>query len=210
MKRFIVIVLDGFGMSAMADAATARPGDEIATTFGSILQDFPELKLPTLEKMGLMNAYGKESSQMRFSTAANFGKSELMHWGADTFMGHQEIMGTLPKRPIAQPFQMKVDATKAHLEAHGHKVEVRETDGLRYLLVDDYVCVGDNIDADLGMAYNCTAPLDYVTFEQELEIGRLVRDIATVNRVIPFGGTGNTIEDVLAAEETREGSRGDP
>jgi len=128
-----------------------------------------------------------------------------MHWGADTFMGHQEIMGTLPKRPIAQPFQMKVDATKAHLEAHGHKVEVRETDGLRYLLVDDYVCVGDNIDADLGMAYNCTAPLDYVTFEQELEIGRLVRDIATVNRVIPFGGTGNTIEDVLAAEETREG-----
>ena len=71
MKRFIVIVLDGFGMSAMADAATARPGDEIATTFGSILQDFPELKLPTLEKMGLMNAYGKESAQMHFSEKAS-------------------------------------------------------------------------------------------------------------------------------------------
>ena len=56
MKRFIVIVLDGFGMRAMADAATARPGDEIATTFGSILGEFPDLKLPTLEKLGLMNA----------------------------------------------------------------------------------------------------------------------------------------------------------
>ena len=127
-------------MSAMADAATARPGDEIATTFGSILADFPDLKLPTLEKLGLMNAYGKESARMSFSPNANCGKSELMHWGADTFMGHQEIMGTLPKVPVAQPFQMKVDATKAHLEAHGHKVEVRETNGLRYLLVDDYVC----------------------------------------------------------------------
>ena len=59
-KKFIVIVLDGFGMQAMADAATARPGDEVSSTFGSILQDYPDLKLPTLEKMGLMNAYGKE------------------------------------------------------------------------------------------------------------------------------------------------------
>ena len=73
MKRFIVIVLDGFGMRAMADAATARPGDEIATTLGSILADFPDLKLPTLEKLGLMNAYGKESARMHFSPAANAG-----------------------------------------------------------------------------------------------------------------------------------------
>lgn len=205
MKRFVVIVLDGFGMGAMADAATARPGDEVSSTLGSILSDFPDLKLPTLEKLGLMNAFGKESNRMKFSPTANAGKSELMHFGADTFMGHQEIMGTRPKKPEVQPFQLKVDAIKDHLEQTGHKVVVRETDGLRYLLVDDYVCVGDNIDADFGMAYNCTAPLDYISFEKELEIGQRVREIATVNRVIPFGGTGNTLEDVLAAEETREG-----
>lgn len=205
MKRFIVIVLDGFGMGAMADAKQTRPGDEVASTLGSILKDYPDSCFPTLEKLGLMNAFGKESEKMSFSPNANAGKSELMHWGADTFMGHQEIMGTLPKRPVVQPFQEKVDAIKAHLEQHGHKVEVRETEGLRYLLVDDYVTVADNIDADFGMAYNCTAPLDFISFEKELEIGHLVREIATVNRVIPFGGTGNTIEDVLAAEETREG-----
>ena len=205
MKRFVVIVLDGFGMGAMADAATARPGDEVASTLGSILKDFPDSRFPNLEKLGLMNAFGRESKRMSFSPAANAGRSELMHWGADTFMGHQEIMGTLPKIPTAQPFQEKVDDIKAHLEENVHKTVVRETQGLRYLLVDDYVCVGDNIDADFGMAYNCTAPLDYISFEKELEIGHLVRDIATVNRVIPFGGTGNTIEDVLAAEEIREG-----
>ena len=37
---------------------------------------------------------------MKFSDTANFGKSELMHYGADTFMGHQEIMGTRPKNHI--------------------------------------------------------------------------------------------------------------
>lgn len=203
MNRFIVIVLDGFGMGAMADARQARPGDEAATTLGSILKVYPDTKLPALERLGLMNAFGKESAQMHFAPAANAGRAELMHFGADTFMGHQEIMGTLPKRPLVQPFQEKADAIKEHLEAHGHLVEVRQTNGLRYLLVDHYVTVADNIDADYGMAYNCTAPLDSIPFEKELEIGHLVREIATVNRVIVFGGTGNTIEDVLAAEEIR-------
>lgn len=203
-KRFIVIVLDGFGMQAMADAATARPGDEVSSTLGSILHDYPDLKLPHLEALGLMNAFGKESNQMKFSQKAVWGRSELMHFGADTFMGHQEIMGSFPKKPLVQPFQEKVDDIKKHLEENGHKVEIKTNGHLKYLLVDDYCTVGDNIDADLGMAYNCTAPLDYMTFEKELEIGRLVREIATVNRVIPFGGTGNTIDDVLAAEETRQ------
>lgn len=203
MNKFIVIVLDGFGMGAMADAKQARPGDEVATTLGSILKVYPDTKLPTLERLGLMNAFGKESAQMHFAPKANAGRAELMHFGADTFMGHQEIMGTLPKRPLVQPFQEKVDAIKEHLEAHGHLVEVRQTNGLRYLLVDHYVTVADNIDADYGMAYNCTAPLGSIPFEKELEIGHLVREIATVNRVIVFGGTGNTIDDVLAAEEIR-------
>ena len=202
-KRFIVIVLDGFGMGAMKDAATARPGDEVSHTFRSILEHYPDLKLPHLEALGLMNVYGKESNKMQFSSKAVCGKSELMHFGADTFMGHQEIMGTKPKKPLVQPFQEKVDEIAQHLKDKGHKVEVRSNSGLRYLLVDDYCTVADNIDADFGMAYNCTAPLDYLSFEKELEIGRCVREVATVNRVIPFGGTGTTLEDILNAEETR-------
>lgn len=202
-KRFIVIVLDGFGMGAMKDAATARPGDEVSHTFRSILEHYLDLKLPHLEALGLMNVYGKESNMMKFSPRAVCGKSELMHFGADTFMGHQEIMGTKPKKPLVQPFQEKVDEIAQHLKDKGHKVEVRSNSGLRYLLVDDYCTVADNIDADFGMAYNCTAPLDYLSFEKELEIGRCVREVATVNRVIPFGGTGTTLEDILNAEETR-------
>ena len=203
-QRFVVIVLDGFGIGAMSDATTARPGDESSSTLGSILNNYPDLKLPALERLGLMNAFGKTSKNMRFSKEANFGKCELMHFGADTFMGHQEIMGTLPKVPKVQPFQDKVDEVAEHLLSLGHKVDVISRGKLRYLLVDDACTVADNIDADFGMAYNCTAPLDVMPFEKELELARQVREVVTVNRVIPFGGTGNTIKDILAAEETRE------
>ena len=205
MRRFVVIVLDGFGMGAMKDAREVRPGDEAASTLGSILKDFPDSYFPNLERLGLMNAFGSESRRMRFSASANAGRAELMHWGADTFMGHQEIMGTLPKKPAAQPFQEKIEEIRRHLLQTGHEAEVRETKGLRYLLVDRFVTVADHIDADYGMAYNCTAPLDFISFEEEMEIGRRVREAATVNRVIPFGGTGTTLADILAAEEIREG-----
>lgn len=205
MKRFVVIVLDGFGIGAMDDAATERPGDEKSSTLGSILRDCPDLKLPNLERLGIMNAYGKESDEMKFSSTANFGKSELMHFGADTFMGHQEIMGTLPKKPEEHPFQEKVDEVAEHLKANGHKVEIVEREGLRYVVCDDYVTVADNLEADLGMCYNVTAPLDYISFEDEYEVARLVREVVTVGRVIVFGGTGNNMQDLYNAEETKFG-----
>lgn len=204
MKRFVVIVLDGFGVGAMDDAKMARPGDERANTLRSILDNHPDMKLPNLERLGLMNAYGAESSHMLVSADANFGRLELMHFGADTFMGHQEIMGTFPRKPEVHPFQEKVDEVTAHLREHGHKVEILEQRGLRYVLCDDYVTVGDNLEADLGMCYNVTAPLDYISFEKELAIGQLVREIVTVGRVIVFGGKGNSIKDLLEAEEVKE------
>lgn len=205
MSRFIVIVLDGFGIGAMKDAAVARPGDEKANTLRSILRDHPDLHLPALERLGLMNAYGRESECMKFAPHANYGKSELMHFGADTFMGHQEIMGTLPKKPDVHPFQQKVDIVAQHLRQAGHKVDIIDRGGLRYVLCDDYVTVADNLEADLGMCYNVTAPLDFIPFEKEYAIAECVREVVTVGRVIVFGGTGNTMQDLWNAEEIRQG-----
>ena len=204
-KRFVVIVLDGFGIGAMNDAARERPGDEKANTLRSILSDYPDMKLANLEQLGLMNAFGAESNDMKYCESANFGMSELMHFGADTFMGHQEIMGTLPKRPTMHPFQEKVDEVYQHLKENGHKVEFVVRGNLRYIVCDDYVTVADNLEADLGMCYNVTAPLDYISFEKEYEIAKLVREVVTVGRVIVFGGTGNTMEDLYRAEEIKEG-----
>lgn len=204
MNRFIVIVLDGFGIGAMEDTKLKRPADVPANTLKSILRVYPDLRLPTLEKMGLMNAAGFESKHMKFCAIANFGKSALMHDGADTFMGHQEIMGTLPEKPVLQCLNDQLLPVKTALIDAGYKVQEIKSEGLTYFLVEDFVAVADNIDSDLGQAINCIAPLDNISFEKLLEIARVVRKSVTLNRVIPFGGTGNTIEDILAAQEVKE------
>ena len=58
------------------------------------------------------------------------------------------------------------------------------------------------------MCYNVTAPLDFISFEKEYELARLVRRAMTVGRVIVFGVTGNTMEYLYKAEEIKEGKLG--
>lgn len=58
MARFVVLVIDSFGVGAMKDVTLVRPQDAGANTCGHILSQLPHLQLPTLEKMGLINALG--------------------------------------------------------------------------------------------------------------------------------------------------------
>ncbi|MCU7700996.1 hypothetical protein ODV97_14800 [Enterococcus gallinarum] len=60
MGRFVVIVLDSFGVGAMNDVQEVRPRDIGSTTAGHIIRDIPNIQIPTLEKLGLMNALGRK------------------------------------------------------------------------------------------------------------------------------------------------------
>lgn len=204
MKRFVVIVLDGFGIGETSDVAEVRKEDLGANTLGAILKEYPELKLANLEKLGLMNAFGKESDNMKFSSNAVFGYSGLMHYGADTFAGHQEIMGTKPKMPLIEPISCKLDEIETELKENGYKTRFIIKDNLKLLVVNEVATIGDNIEADYGMVYNVTGVLSEICFEKLLEIGKIVRKIAKVNRVIVFGGTKSTIADLENAVMTKD------
>lgn len=58
MARFVVLVIDSFGVGAMKDVTLVRPQDAGANTCGHILSQLPHLQLPALEKLGLINALG--------------------------------------------------------------------------------------------------------------------------------------------------------
>lgn len=205
MKRFVVMVLDGFGIGAMEDVPKVRPQDQGACTLRSLIRSHPDLYLPSLERLGLMNALGEESSCMRFSPSAVWGRASLMHWGADTFWGHQEIMGTLPKRPVESPFAAVADKVAEALSRAGHRVELRGLGGEKnLLLVDGVVTVADNLEADPGQNYNVMGALDAVSFDRVLDIGRIVREIVQVSRVICFGNPSVGIDRILAAMEERD------
>lgn len=209
MNRFVVIVLDGFGIGAMEDVPEVRPQDAGACTLGSLLKSHPDLYLPNLERLGLMNALGRESACMRFSPSAVWGRASLMHWGADTFWGHQEIMGTLPRRPVEAPFSSVIEDVADALRGAAHRVEYRSLAGCvgdhekSILLVDEFITIADNLEADPGQNYNVMGALDAVSFGRVLSVGRTVRALVRVARVICFGNPSVGIDRMLAAMQEK-------
>ena len=199
MGRFIVIVLDSYGVGAMSDVEKVRPRDIGSNTAGHILEKNPDLKIPTLESLGLMNALGYETATHKFSPDANFGTSNLAHHGADSFLGHQEIMGTTPKIPLVQPFNQRIDDVEENLLKHGYKVRRFGEVGKQILIVNEAATVGDNLETDYGQVYNVSACLDLLTFEEIKQIGFAVREVVQVDRVIAFGGQQINLDNLLAA-----------
>jgi phosphopentomutase len=204
LGRFIVVVLDSFGVGTMEDVPAVRPRDIGANTCKHILEARPKLHLHTLEKLGLMNALGEEIGTMKFSPTALYGTSDLMHEGGDTFLGHQEIMGTLPKRPLIQAFNEVIDDVYHALIENGYEVKY-VGEKVKLLLVNNCITVGDNLETDLGQVYNVTGCLDFIDFAGITAIGKIVRSVVKVSRVIAFGGEGITIDHLLAAIGERNG-----
>lgn len=209
MNKFLVLVIDSFGVGAMEDVAKVRPQDIGANTCGHILQTFPALRLPALEKLGLINALHMAApdfndSVMRANHAAAFGVAQLQHEGGDTFMGHQEIMGTLPLPPVRMPFSSVIDNVKAALIHAGYQVEQQRVSGLSLLWVNDAVAIGDNLEADLGQVFNICANLSAISFSDVESIGRIVRAQVEVGRVIAYGGLLESSAQILAAIETKQ------
>lgn len=202
--RFIVIVLDSYGVGYMDDVLEVRPRDFGANTCKHIIDKVPYLKLENLEKLGLMNALGENYGEMKMNPEAVFGKSKLMHHGGDTFLGHQEIMGTRPVKPLIAPFSHYIDKVYDELIKEGYKVE-KIGDNIQYLWVNDCVAVADNLETDLGQVYNVTTTFQKISFEEELKIGEIVRKVVEVERVIVFGGTEATIESIKDAKEEKKG-----
>lgn len=199
MGRFIVVVLDGFGVGEMPDVDKIRPQDKGANTCAHIFKEKPTLSLPTLSKLGLGNIVG--GNTIPYSEDAVYGQAELMHEGADTFFGHQEIMGTRPEKPYEGPIKKDLAAIEAALLENGYTVRRYKGEKESFLIVNECVTVADNIECDPGLAYNVTGALDDIPFEEQLKIGKLVRSIAKVPRVITFSGRGIHLENMLAAVE---------
>lgn len=201
--KFIVIVLDGFGVGAMDDVPEVRPADTGSNTCRHIFETVPGLTLPNLSGLGLANILGQAFPGLPKSGSATYGRARLAHYWADTFFGHQEIMGTEPKMPFGEPINNgEIEPIASALRAADFNVKIHSvSNGHSLLVVDDACTVADNIECDPGQAFNVTAAIDDIPFERELEIGRIVRSLAKVPRVITFGGRCVDLDDLLSAIE---------
>lgn len=201
-RRAIILILDSLGVGYMEDAKDYHPEDIGANTFAHILDAVPALNIPAFEKLGI-NKILNHSSLKKEVNIASYGTCNLMHQGADSFEGHNEIMGTKPKKSYLAPFITNIGEVKRALEKEGYTVTIPNFE-LPYLLIDDLVIAADNIETDYGQIYNVSAPLDYISFSEVMKIGQIVRDIVKVNRVIVLGGENVTPGHLQRSVEKRE------
>lgn len=187
MSRFILLVLDGFGVGAMPDTADYHPEDATANTALHVLECNSGLRLPNLERLGLMNVLGRSMNDMKPNPEATYGKAKLMHFGADTFYGHQEIMGTCPRRSTLELFTDVYDKVATVLEQHGYRTTAYPLpNGAKVMGVEEMIYLCDNPVNDPGQCQTilaCLAP-DGSNRDKILAISRLVRETVQVPRTI--------------------------
>jgi phosphopentomutase len=195
--RVILLVLDGLGVGEMPDVALVRPQDRGANTLRSLMQNTSGLNLDNLRKLGLGKIIALPGLEtLSPGPLASYGRSRLAHFGADSYLGHQEIVGTIPKMPVKTLMSQAAPLLETQLVACGHRVE-RPLDGKNVLLVDNALLIGDNLEADPGLIINLTVATDLIPFDEALKIGQVVRDHVQTSRVIVFGGPGIDVNDIL-------------
>jgi phosphopentomutase len=176
----------------MPDAGTLRPGDLRADTLGSLVswsrkQRGREIALPNLAGIGLAALRPDLALSGSSGRPAGARRSALGYPGADTFAGHQTMMGADMSHVVMCRVGERLPELTAVLEAAGHSVELFEGDQ-PLLVVDGAALVHDNLEADPGLNWNVSASLDDLSWEEILAIATLVREHAPVARVIAVGG----------------------
>jgi phosphopentomutase len=195
--RAVLLVIDALGIGAMPDVGAMRPLDAGAHTLRSVLHANPDIKIKTLLELGLGHlleppGHARNSVQ----SLASYGVCQLAHPGADSYLGHQEIMGTIPKPPIVTLMRQASADIARRLTAAGYRVRC-PLPGTDLLLVEEAIIIGDNLEADPGLNINLTVPTDLIDFQVALQIGQIVRGCVQVSRVIVFGGPGIDVPHIL-------------
>ncbi|MCW2827316.1 MAG: phosphopentomutase [Marmoricola sp.] len=201
-RRALCVILDGFGVGAMPDAEQEGTGN----TAERVAQGNDGLALPTLGRLGLGNLTTiKGVPEAKDSAIGAWGRAAIRHAGADTYLGHQEMMGTVPPSPAKSVLADIGDGLLLGLQERGHDGVKLELDSGAVLLFGDIV-VADNIEAAYGMNINVTASMDEVEFEDVVILAQAVRELVGVTRVIAVGGRGYRRDDILSSVRRHEQS----
>jgi phosphopentomutase len=135
---------------------------------------------------------------------AAYGKNNLAHHGADTYMGHQELMGSRPGIPQTRFMKDVGSDIKKRLEENGYRVS-HPIVGASILLVQDCIVIGDNLESSPGNIINVVCDINQIKFDEACKIGRVVRSCVDTSRVIVFGNKKSDIADILSAVTGKNG-----
>jgi phosphopentomutase len=98
MRRAALIVLDGVGIGAAADAD--QYGDALSNTLGNVARQAGGLQLPNLERLGLGCCGDLAGIAPTTQAGAAYGVAEPMSPGKDSTTGHWELCGLVLDQPF--------------------------------------------------------------------------------------------------------------
>jgi phosphopentomutase len=202
IDRVVLLVIDALGVGVMPDVPVVRPNDVGADTLGHVVKAAGSLSLPNFERLGLGTIAPKSGLRIEKNPIGAYGICSLGYEGADTFLGHQVLMGSPVPDAEEELFEVVRDDVVAALRQSGHKVEPAKDD-MPALFVDDAMVVGDNLESDPLQTYHCVGSLDELPYETIVDVGEILRSVARVRRVVAMGGRGYTASDIRRCVEHR-------
>lgn len=97
IKRFIIIVLDGFGIGELPDANLYK--DEGSNTLRGIYQN-TKLSIPNMKKLGLYAIEGVTIPEREENIIGSYGRAVEQSKGKNSPVGHWEISGFVKEEPF--------------------------------------------------------------------------------------------------------------
>jgi len=157
-KRVILIVLDSLGIGALPDAG--KYGDAGANTFGHIVREVPDIKIPHLVEMGMTKIDGNGFLEPPAAASGSYGRLGELSNGKDTITGHWEIAGLYTETPFRTfPDGFPADFIAAYEKAIGIDV------------LGNYAASGTEIIKDLGEEHAATGkPIVYTSADSVFQI----------------------------------------
>jgi phosphopentomutase len=201
-RRVILLVIDGLGLGELPDVPQVRPNDRGADTLRNVVKAAGSLSLPNLERLGLGTVAPTSGLRVEPQPVGAHGKCFLGYQGADTYLGHQVMMGSRVPDVPEELFEVVRDDVAAALRRAGYRVEPAGAD-VSALFVDGAMVVGDNLESDPLQTYHCVGSLEELGYEQILKVGEVVRAVARVRRIVAMGGGGFTSADIRRCVERR-------
>lgn len=197
MRRFFLIVLDGLGCGAAADAAAY--GDVGSDTIGNVARAVGGLRLPNMESLGWGNLHDIQGLRAVDQPRAAWGHMRPASAGKDSTTGHWEIAGVLLEKAFATyPKGFPAPIVDAFARATGRGVlgnkaasgtAIIDEYGAQHLASGDWI-----VYTSADSVFQVAAHEEKVPLEELYEACRIARRQLTgadaVSRVIarPFRG----------------------